>query len=251
MSFLSWLKLEFGLRNIDYDVYSPYILTLLENDMDIFEILGSAFLANDADIQTFADLITVEYKQRKALGHVNSIGIIGSNIVDDTPPPNPDDLLDISNEINQELNALTLANASNAVEEDYMYEEEEEYEDCPFDFISMAEYVHESLAMYNSSNNKYITYSNEAVLSACYMFPNDIAYIVNNILYTEYFISVQKTPCRHLLTSKCLLKNCMYEHDLGHIPCVYWLTIGRNSACVYCILCVGGCVYGWLSLCGG
>ena len=224
MSFLSWLKLEFGLRNIDFDVYSPYIVTLLENDMDIFEILGNAFLANDADIQTFTDLITVEYNQRKALGHINNIVLVGSDVNDDNAIPNQDDLLEISNEINQELNALSLANTNEIIEDEYI---NEEYEECPFDFISMAEYVHESLAIYNANNSKYITYSNEAVLSACYMYPNDIERIVNNILYTEYFISIQKTPCRHLLTGKCLLKNCMYEHNLENIPCVYWLTIGR------------------------
>ena len=36
-------------------------------------------------------------------------------------------------------------------------------------------------------------------------------------------------PCRHMITSKCLRKDCYYQHDVSHIPCRYWmLSVGCN-----------------------
>jgi hypothetical protein len=46
---------------------------------------------------------------------------------------------------------------------------------------------------------------------------------VTNIICRAYERSLSCKPCRHLINSSCRIVNCPYEHDLGTVPCRYWL----------------------------
>ena len=48
--------------------------------------------------------------------------------------------------------------------------------------------------------------------------------LATNIIAMSIELLENCKPCRHMLTSKCLRKDCQYDHNVSHIPCRYWLT---------------------------
>ena len=68
-------------------------------------------------------------------------------------------------------------------------------------------------------------YSTEAIFTALNLCNCDVYSAFMCIKGAEAATAACK-PCRHLISGRCLRKDCMFEHDLGHIVCKYWLTVG-------------------------
>lgn len=65
-------------------------------------------------------------------------------------------------------------------------------------------------------------FSPEALFYALAMSGNHVEYAAQLLINGAQVLESCK-PCRHLIKSKCLRKDCYYDHQLADFPCRYWL----------------------------
>ena len=67
-----------------------------------------------------------------------------------------------------------------------------------------------------------VIFSTEVIYWALYQCSNDVN-LAAEAIESSYILSTNCKPCRHMMTDKCLRKDCTFQHDLNGIPCRYWL----------------------------
>ena len=73
-----------------------------------------------------------------------------------------------------------------------------------------------------------VLYSTEALFTALTLCNCDVHSAYTCIKEAEAESAGCK-PCRHLISGRCLRKDCMFDHDLAQVVCRYWLTVGCAS----------------------
>lgn len=140
---------------------------------------------------------------------------------------NPSLCTDDLNLSHDEADEAYLASSGELVEENLPGEEEEDW--CE-DEALMSEGVDWAAMAYElesrlEADSPGVVYSTEAIFTALNLCGCDIYSAYMCIKGAEAASGACK-PCRHLISGRCLRKDCMFEHDLGHIVCRYWLTVG-------------------------
>ena len=120
----------------------------------------------------------------------------------------------------------SLESSAESLPEEEEEEEEEWFEDEALmtegmDWAAMASELESRL----EADSPGATYSTEAIFTALNLSDCNV-YGAYMCIKDAEAASAACKPCRHLISGRCLRKDCMFEHDLGHIVCKYWLTVG-------------------------
>ena len=87
------------------------------------------------------------------------------------------------------------------------------------DWLAVIESVEEILkTKYQISTD----FSPEALFYALSMSGQHVEYAAQ-LLQNGALVLEACKPCRHMMHSKCLRRDCTFDHDLGSYPCRYWL----------------------------
>eukprot|EP01036_Dinobryon_divergens_P022641 gene22641-30919_t len=74
----------------------------------------------------------------------------------------------------------------------------------------------------NPSPSSTERFSADAISCALHSTESDIDKSVEALLYTKHIADTCR-PCRHALTSRCMRKDCYFDHNMSEIPCRFWL----------------------------
>ena len=219
--FGSYLVSELNRRDIDAD-YANYLLSLLEEGCAIEELLS--WLGNIYDGDDFDQLsneIVGNYENPSLIQETNLAKIIVS-----TPTPEVSNNDTVSFPPKQDIENDDIVDPESELllgAELDLIESETEME-C-LDWVELADHVEESL------HDKYPT------LEFSHSLIFDLLFRTNGNVHatTQLIIRAHETvnncrPCRHFLSSRCLRRDCIFDHDLSNVTCRYWLlSVGCSS----------------------
>ena len=107
-------------------------------------------------------------------------------------------------------------NNNNEYDNDLLQDEDQNQMDLwVYEAINFEQYLQTIFPNYVFSTN---------VIYESLLMTNNNYELATNIIATSIELLENCKPCRHMLTSKCLRKDCQYDHNVSHIPCRYWLT---------------------------
>jgi hypothetical protein len=251
--FQTWLRWSLSQRGIDVQFESFLLSLLTENDPGyahdyIRDALHSLAYGNDDDIDTFSDEILAHYLDSSRYDG-SIVNCKEEIVVDDVQLK--EEYVDYNNDayayageyyhdsdeiyyndegVAMEVDASVLFGTVWEEAEDPTLQVDDEL--CAsdenlmeeLDWTELADLLEALLAEGAPS----AFYSPEAVVVALKISDGDVHSAYEAIITAEA-VAGRIKPCRHLLTGRCMRRDCMFDHDLAHITCRYWLTSGCQS----------------------
>jgi hypothetical protein len=234
MSFRSYLCGELQRYGFDDDIYIDYLISILDGDatvQDIFPWLKELIGCDDAIILDLAQNIYHHFKSGTDNSIYNpQIAIIteerctSSNIEDnfDLGDSFIDSVLKNVLEDDESKEKEQCTDSEYLISDEYNYREDQDDElsnDAYADYtLNQAFYVDDMLLTHYPN----VQYSSAVIFEALQMTNYSIEEAFNLIIYAQSLVD-QCRPCRHMLNSKCLRRDCYFDHDVSEIPCRYWL----------------------------
>jgi hypothetical protein len=80
-----------------------------------------------------------------------------------------------------------------------------------------------NLELYLESIYPNLSFSSNVIYEALCLSGNNYEK-ATEIIMNAYNMVENCRPCRHMLKTKCLRKDCSFDHDVSHIPCRYWMS---------------------------
>lgn len=230
--FERWFEGELRRRGYDAEVWTNYLISLLDSHEDILPILTEMNMNLDSgELEIFYHQIMEYYDHPDQIPQI-LIEDLDNNVQSHEYQVNNNDVEDALDTRELDIDSHLISDTLDMLDEDYnneIGENENEFETLEIiDYVSLAQ----ELEYLISSSEPTVLFSTDSIMESLYYSYGVVEDSFNLLHYNYYMcgIAPPARPCRHLIQSgKCLRSDCMFDHSFSSKTCKFWLTTGCLS----------------------